>query len=102
MSGIDKSQKIIRLKWSDTKRPCKEIPYDHVIAETPFGHILITWKGWKENDCPTIDEFPGGGWLSVGSDLEDAKDIAEKEWDKRVSSCIQPNSGIDRTPEPRG
>jgi hypothetical protein len=94
MSDIDPSQKIIWLKWSEPKLPCNELPYDHVIAETPFGRILITWKGWKEYDSPTIDEFPGVGWLSVGFDLDDAKDIAEREWNKRVSMCIPPNAQI--------
>jgi hypothetical protein len=35
------------LIWTDEQKSNDEISYNHVIAETPFGRFLITWKGWK-------------------------------------------------------
>lgn len=72
-----------QLEWSAPQKPNETIRYDHVIAHTPFGRFLITWKGWKENDTPSIDETPWGEPWGVGSDLEDAKAIAEAEFKKR-------------------
>jgi hypothetical protein len=68
MSGKDDAtpapvHRIVGLHWSDHKKPTNGIPYDHIIAETPFGRTLITWKGWKEHDSPTIDEFLGVGFF---------------------------------------
>jgi hypothetical protein len=76
------------LEWSDVKEPCEECRYHHVTAETPFGRFLITWKGWKQFDDPTIDETPWGGFGGVGPDLDDAKEIAESEYIKRVKNCL--------------
>lgn len=80
------------LEWTAPAKPNGECHYDHVIAETPFGRILITWKSWKNYDSPTIDESPWGGF-GVGYDVEDAKAIAEREYQRRVLACLQPNAG---------
>lgn len=65
------------MNWTEPSRPTKEIPYDHVLCETPLGTISIEWKGWKEMDTYGViigNEYIGDGW-----DLEDAKKLA-KEW----------------------
>lgn len=49
------------LEWSDAQPPNNTIHYNHVTAQTPLGRFLITWKGWKTFDCPTIEETPWGG-----------------------------------------
>lgn len=76
------------LQWSETFPPNESVCYHHVIAETPFGRILITWKGWKERDNPTVDEHPVPGFFAVGDDVEDAKDLAECAYSEAVDRCI--------------
>ena len=83
------AEKDAALTWSDPAPPQKDGPhYDHVIAQTPFGRFLITWKGWKDYDCPTIDETPWGEWGGVGRDLDEAKQIAEAEYRKRLRAAM--------------
>lgn len=77
------------LIWSDIKEPNKKCCYTHVTAETPMGNFLITWKGWKKYDNPTIDETPWGEWFGFGDDLDDAKTMAEEEFKKRISECLK-------------
>lgn len=82
-----------KLKWSEPQDSNSECHYNHVTAETPFGNFLITWKGWKEDDHPTIDETPWGGWESAHCDLEEAKEEAEKKYFTRLNQAI---NDIDR------
>lgn len=89
---------IAPLKWSDPAKPSSECYYDHVIAETPFGRFLITWKSWKDCDAPTIDETPWGDYFGVGADVDDAKTMAEAEYQKRILACLQPNAGLSGGP----
>lgn len=65
------------LTWTKQSPPTDSVPYDHVIAETKFGRILITWKGWKDHPAPCVDEHPVAGYFYAGDDLEDAKRAAE-------------------------
>jgi predicted Fe-S protein YdhL (DUF1289 family) len=37
----------------------KDCGYNNWLGITPFGRILITWKGWKEHLDACVDEFPG-------------------------------------------
>ena len=46
------------IKW--TLDGDKQCGYNNWLGETPFGRILITWKGWKANPDACVDEFPGG------------------------------------------
>jgi hypothetical protein len=84
--------RLVGLQWEKPKDH-SQIAYDCIAAETPFGRILITWKGWKEpgNEGFSIDEFPGRIPDDYGWDLEQTKRIAEQEWEKRVALCLQPN-----------
>jgi hypothetical protein len=70
------------LEWSDPSKANSEIMYNHVIAETPFGRILITWKGWKDDPGFTVDEHPLQDVVGVRSycDLDDAKAHAEDRY----------------------
>tara|TARA_R110000851_G_scaffold12862_2_gene44281 strand:- start:15349 stop:15603 length:255 start_codon:yes stop_codon:yes gene_type:complete len=56
--------------------------YDHVIAETPLGPIMLEWKSWKEWDDPCgympWDEF------IVEPTLDKAKDAAQEAWDRMI------------------
>lgn len=75
----------MNLQWSEHQPPSDECSYNHVTAETPFGRFLITWKGWKESDCPTVDETPWGGWWEAFATVEDAKQACADEYLKRLS-----------------
>ncbi len=77
----------IKLEWSEERPPNDECHYNHVIAESPFGRFLITWKGWKDYPNPTIDESPWG-YAGCGYDVAEAKQIAELEFHKRLQQCI--------------
>ena len=79
---IEKPGETKSLTWSEHSKPTDEISYDHTIAETPFGRILITWKGHKEDPWASIDEFPGG-IIFEGSSPKGCKEFAEKEYNKR-------------------
>jgi hypothetical protein len=78
---------VIKLQWSDPQPPNESVPYNHVTAPSPFGDFLITWKGWKKYDSPTIDESPWG-YGGSGGDVDDAKRIAQAEFERRVFACI--------------
>jgi hypothetical protein len=81
----------VRLAWSEVREPCEECRYNHCIAETPFGRILISWKGWK--NCPAItpDEVPwSDSWFPVWSDLEKAKAECEAEYSRRIALAFEP------------
>lgn len=78
------------LEWTEPMQPNDECCYNHVTAQTPFGRFLITWKGWKEYDSPTIDETPWGEFGVAELDLQTAKAFAEAEYLKRVGDCLAP------------
>jgi len=82
------------LVWSPISKSNSDIPYDHTFAMTAFGRILITWKGWKDNDWPTIDECPGHDYLNVSaySSVESAKDAAFAMYASRVFECLTRNN----------
>lgn len=62
------------MKWTEPTKATKGVSsYDHVIAETPIGRMIIEWKSWK--DQPSYDVMINNDWVGVEYDLEDAKDI---------------------------
>jgi len=77
------------LKWTEERPPDKECSYNHVFADTPFGRIEITWKGWK--DQPIYDvEFPAD-WdceIYFGDDVEDGKKIAERVFAEKLAAAL--------------
>jgi len=78
------------LRFSAPMKPNDKIGYDHVICETPFGPIIISWKGWKERPSYDIEEMPGGmsyGHLSLASAIKAANDI----FYSRVAACSLPS-----------
>lgn len=80
----------MQLVWSEEQEPSEKIGYNHVIAETPMGRFLITWKGWKtttEGRC--IDETPWGEFGGTEHTLDDAKALAQKLWNEKIQSCLQ-------------
>lgn len=64
------------MKWTEPKKVTEGVSfYDHVIAETPIGRIMIEWKSWKDNDGYSV--MLDNEWIGVGFDLEEAKQIGK-------------------------
>lgn len=85
----DDENPVFRLNWSENMAPTKGVcSYDHVTAETPFGRILITWKGWKEFSAPSVDEHPVPEFFYSGFDVNDAKQRAEEAYFSAIGSGI--------------
>ena len=81
------------LKWSDPAPPKKGVSfYDHVIADTPLGPILLEWKSWKDHD-PPCGQMPWGAHrcdsFVIGDTLEKAKDRAQLAWDGMVNEMAK-------------
>lgn len=72
------------LQWSEEQEANEEIRYSHVTCNTPFGRFVITWKGWKENDWPTVDETPWGEWGGSFPTVADAVQQCTEEYAKRI------------------
>lgn len=81
------SEMLGSIKWSETRNPDKECHYHHIIGQTPFGRIMITWKGWKDDPWPTVDESPWG-FFNGGGDPESTKRMVESEYSKRLKAAI--------------
>lgn len=73
----------MNLEWVVYECGENDIPYDHCIAETPFGRFLITWKGWKENPSYDVEESPLSNhkWFD-GDTLQETKQWCEKKFNK--------------------
>ena len=55
--------KLKPLQWSGPNTPKVDIPYDNMIAYTPLGKFVLTWKSWKAesgNMGIGFDETPWG------------------------------------------
>lgn len=64
------------LEWSEERQPNEDSCYNHVVAKSPLGKILIEWKGWKEDDSRAVSV--DGSYLDYAHDLEGAKLVAEQ------------------------
>jgi hypothetical protein len=103
-------QRAARLTWlKDGDSTCG---YNNWLASTPFGRILITWKGWKDLPDAFVDEFPGDPpTIALGSP-DEVRDEAEREFFRRLAlaaapqppSAWRPTDGwvpvTERLPEP--
>lgn len=82
------------LTWSPPSPPTEDTPYDHVTAATPFGSILITWKGWKEHDCPEALAPWSNGVFTAYPTLDEAKAGCEAEYSALLLRAeIEQNTG---------
>ncbi len=75
----------MKLTWTEPKKPGPECHYDNTEATTPFGTYLITWKSWKDYPDYCVD-FQAD-FVTVGSSLDDAKEAAQTDFDKRLALC---------------
>lgn len=77
------------LAWTAERQPDRECPYNHCIAETPFGRFLLTWKGWKGDIDPVADETPWGEFFNpYASTVVEAQEACEREFARRVKLCL--------------
>lgn len=81
-------QRVKPLTWTGTKEPDQFCPYHHCIAETPFGRFLITWKGWKDDPCPTVDETPWNEWFGSFVTVAEAQQACAQEFNRRLALCF--------------
>lgn len=79
----------MQLVWSEPKGPDGECPYDHCRAVTPFGVYSIEWKSWK--DYPGYSAEFRDEYINTGASLDEAKTLAQSDFDCRLSQCINPN-----------
>jgi hypothetical protein len=86
------------LQWTENRQPNEECRYSHCIAETPFGRFLITWKGWKRYDDPTVDETPWGDWYGVFNSVDEAKAACQREFDVKVKACAALSTSTQSNP----
>ena len=69
------------LKWSEPRKPGEDgCVYDHVMADTPFGRLVIEWKSWKRNDPPGC-KMPWKHYIT-GATLDEAKRNVQASWDE--------------------
>lgn len=104
--------KIKPLVWTDELKPGETCHYNHCAAQTPFGRILITWKSWKDDPSPTVDEAPWYDapemkWL-VGYDVAGTQALVEAEYQRRIRAALTDatpggrNQAAAATSEPQG
>lgn len=79
-------QEPVAIKWTlDGDKTCG---YNNWLGKTPFGRILITWKGWKKYHDACVDEFPGD-FHAYGLP-DEVKELCEAEFAKRIGYTTSP------------
>lgn len=81
------------MKWTEPKKATEGVSfYDHVIAETPIGRMIIEWKSWKDNNdySVTLDNE----WIGVGFDLEEAKQIGMDYLNEKLKKLTEYMSDV--------
>ena len=84
------------LQWKEGVVDCG---YNNLSCMTPFGRILVTWKGWKEpnNWDFSIDEHPVSSAIGyVGGSPEETKEMAESKYIDALR-IAQPATGAQVT-----
>ncbi len=59
------------MNWSEEIEPNNDIPYNHVLLDTPLGQASIEWKGWKKQ--PTYGVTINNDYIGTDDRLEGAK-----------------------------
>lgn len=74
------AQSVAQIRWElNGHETCG---YDNWLGTTPFGRILITWKGWKEFPQACVDEFPGS--FQAYGHPDDVRRECEEEYKRRL------------------
>jgi hypothetical protein len=88
----------VAIKWE--KDADKECHYNNWVGITPFGKILITWKGWKEYHDACVDEFPGG--FEAYGLPDDVKAACEVEYLRRLYTTPPQRTWVGLTEQEHG
>lgn len=76
------------MNWTEHRKPTEGVSfYDHVIAETPIGRMIIEWKSWKES--PSYDVMLDNEWIGVDYDLEIAKQIGVNYLNEKLKKLTE-------------
>lgn len=86
---------IKELQWSPPQIPTSDIPYPHVIAETPFGRFVVSWKTWKSHHPVYLEETPWFGWYMSYETVEAAKAAAHAGYCARILASIKGNDDVE-------
>lgn len=74
------------LEWSEEKVSNKDVKYNHVIAETPFGRFVIAWKS---NDSFDVMESPlEPENYKFFSTLEQAKESCQEDFNVAILKTL--------------
>ena len=90
------------LQWCEERAPNDYCPYNHCIAETPFGRFVISWKGWKDypdfvpEEQPWMDGSSEETWCPCWDTLEEAKAACEAEYRRRLMLALDEDLASNR------
>ena len=90
-AALEAKDEPVAIKWE--KDADKECRYNNWVGITPFGKILITWKGWKEYHDACVDEFPGG--FEAYGLPDDVKAACEVEYLRRLYTTLPKQEAKD-------
>ena len=90
-AALEAKDEPVAIKWE--KDADKECRYNNWVGITPFGKILITWKGWKEYHDACVDEFPGG--FEAYGLPDDVKAACEVEYLRRLYTTLPQQEAKD-------
>jgi hypothetical protein len=94
-AALEAKDEPVAIKWE--KDADKECHYNNWVGITPFGKILITWKGWKEYHDACVDEFPGG--FEAYGLPDDVKAACEVEYLRRLYTTPPQRTWVGLTDE---
>ena len=94
-TALEAKDEPVAIKWEkDADKECK---YNNWVGTTPFGRILITWKGWKESHDACVDEFPGD--FQFYGLPDEVKAACESEYLRRLYTTPPQRTWIGLTSE---
>ena len=97
-AALEAKDEPVAIKWE--KDADKECHYNNWVGITPFGKILITWKGWKEYHDACVDEFPGG--FEAYGLPDDVKAACEVEYLRRLYTTPPQRTWVGLTEQEHG
>ena len=81
--------KLKPLQWSGPNTPKVDIPYDNMIAYTPLGKFVLTWKSWKAESGNMGIGFDETPWGEAWYDFWDTPEQAMRAAEVRLQGLIQ-------------
>jgi hypothetical protein len=85
---------IKQISWSEPAAPSGLCSYHYVVGQTAIGYYLITWKDWKDYPSYCVEKTPFNEWLMAGGSLEEAKQAAWEDFQRKILSCLAAPSSV--------